>query len=101
MKRTLTTLAASAVVLAAAEDLYAQYTPPPPPAPFPGFLNEYLRKNDPYMNQWDFGGTARARAEVKEGFGIPGKGAAAPANTLSLDFRDHGPAGKHVEASKE
>ncbi|MFO1497218.1 MAG: alginate export family protein [Verrucomicrobiota bacterium] len=61
----------------------AQYAPPPPPAPFPGFLNEALRKNDPYMNQWDFGGSARLRYEVREGFAIPG-------SVGSLDFRDHG-----------
>src|SRR3982751_4790440 len=83
-----------ALLIAGARDLRAQYTPPPPPAPFPGFLNEYLRKNDPYMNQWDFGGTVRARAEVKEGFGMPGV-----AN--SVDFRDHGPGGAHVDTSNE
>src|SRR5436190_5949817 len=94
MKQKLTTLAASAVVLAAAQDIYAQYTPPPPPAPFPGFLNEYLRKNDPYMNQWDFGGSVRGRVEIKEGFGIPGE-------PNSVDFRDHGPAGSHVDTSNE
>src|SRR6266850_2331611 len=31
----------------------AQYAPPPPPQPFGGFLNEGLRKNDPYMAAWD------------------------------------------------
>jgi hypothetical protein len=72
-----------ALLIAGARDLRAQYAPPPPPAPFPGFLNEYLRKNDPYMNQWDFGGNVRLRYEVKEGFAIPG----VPG---SLDFRDHG-----------
>jgi hypothetical protein len=64
---------------------HAQYTPPPPPAPFPGFLNEYLRKNDPYMNQWDFGGNARIRTEVKEGFAI--QGVTGP--VASLDFRNN------------
>src|SRR5437870_12691129 len=76
-------LTLSAFALGAAGSLKAQYTPPPPPAPFAGFLNEALRKNDPYMNQWDFGGNARGRYEVKEGFavtGLPG----------SVDFRDHG-----------
>src|SRR4029077_15637489 len=51
-----------------------------PPAPFPGFINEALRKNDPYMNQWDFGGSVRLRYEVKDGFAIAGHGG-------SLDFR--------------
>src|SRR4051794_24193929 len=72
MKNTKTALTASALVLAALNQVYAQYAPPPPPAPFPGFLNEALRKNDPYMNQWDIGGSARARYEAKEGYGIPG-----------------------------
>ena len=35
------------------------------------------------MNKWDFGGSVRARYEVKDDFGIPG----VPG---SLDFRDHG-----------
>src|SRR5437762_11420579 len=30
----------------------AQYAPPPPPQPFAGFVNEALRKNDPYMTAW-------------------------------------------------
>jgi hypothetical protein len=83
MKNTATTLTAGAIVLAALNHVYGQYTPPPPPAPFPGFINEALRKNDPYMNQWDFGGALRTRYEVKEGFAIPGKAG-------SLDFRDRG-----------
>jgi hypothetical protein len=61
----------------------AQYTPPASPAPFSGFINEWLRADNPYMNQWDFGGSVRARFEAKEGFAIQGV-------TGSLDFRDHG-----------
>lgn len=69
----------SALVLAIVNAVYGQYTPPPPPAPFPGFINEALRKDDPYMNVWDFGGAVRVRYELKEnGLGLP------PAN----DFRD-------------
>ena len=82
MKPTLKTLSAAAIVLAAASQVYAQYAPPPPPAPFPGFLNEYLRKNNPYMNQWDFSGSVRERFEDKSGFAIPGVNA--------IDFRAHG-----------
>lgn len=67
----------------AAQGALAQYAPPPPPLPFPGFINEALRKNDPYMNQWDFGGAIRARYEIKNGYGIPGLPG-------SMDFRDHG-----------
>jgi Alginate export len=83
IKSSTSKLVAGTLVLAALNDVYAQYTPPPPPAPFAGFINESLRKNDPYMNQWDFGGAARGRYEVKEGFAIPGLPG-------SLDFRDHG-----------
>jgi hypothetical protein len=83
-------LALSAFALRAATGIvHAQYVPPPPPAPFPGFLNEYLRKNDPCMNQWDFGGNARIRSEVKEGFAIQGV-------AESVDFR-----GQPANASDE
>jgi hypothetical protein len=83
MNRSNTILTAGLIVLAAVNHAPAQYTPPPPPQPFQGFINEALRKSDPYMNQWDFGGALRARYEVKEGFAIPG----IPG---SVDFRDHG-----------
>ena len=83
MKTKLTPLTASALVLAAVSQVCAQYAPPPPPAPFPGFINEALRKNDPYMNQWDFGGSVRVRYEIQNGKGIPGVAG-------SMDFRDHG-----------
>ncbi len=83
MKSNLKTLSAGALVLAALNQVQAQYAPPPPPTPFAGFLNEYLRKNDPYMSQWDFGGNLRLRYEDKQGFAIPGLAG-------SLDFRDHG-----------
>ncbi|HEY2329215.1 MAG TPA: alginate export family protein, partial [Verrucomicrobiae bacterium] len=90
MKPTLkTTLSAGALVLAALNETRAQYTPPPPPAPFPGFLNEYMRAKDPYANQWDIGGDNRLRYQANEGYGMPGVGKpGAPAvNTQSLDFR--------------
>ena len=83
MKSTLKTLSAGALVLAALNEVQAQYAPPPPPLPFQGFVNEYFRAKDPYMNQWDFGGDIRARYEAKEGFGIAGTAG-------SVDFRDHG-----------
>ena len=84
MKPTLKTLSAGALVLAAVNHVYAQYTPPPPPAPFPGFLNEYLRAKDPYMNQWDFGGNLRLRFEDKDGFAVAGQPGP------SADFRAKG-----------
>ncbi len=83
MKSILKHLSASALVLAALESVYAQYTPPPPPAPFQGFLNEYLRGKDPYANQWDLGGDVRLRVEAREGIGIAGKAG-------SVDFRNRG-----------
>lgn len=83
MKNHIKHLTAGALVLAALEQVHAQYAPPPPPAPFQGFINEYLRGKNPYANQWDIGGDVRLRYEVKEGFGIAGK-------TGSVDFRDHG-----------
>jgi len=58
---TLKSLLASALVFAALQPVHAQYTPPPPPAAFQGFLNEYLRQDNPYMNQWDLGGNLRLR----------------------------------------
>ena len=94
MKTKLTTLASSSLVLAIAQQVYGQYAPPPPPAPFPGFINEALRKNDPYMNAWDFGGNNRARYELKEGFGINGI-------TGSVDFRDHGVKGATIDTYNE
>src|ERR1051326_8186641 len=83
MKPTLKTFAAVALLLAAVNRIHAQYAPPPPPQPFPGFINEALRKDDPYMNKWDFGGNLRLRYEWKEGFAVPG----APG---SVDFRGKG-----------
>jgi hypothetical protein len=47
MKSKLATLTAGTCVLAAISHVYGQYTPPPPPAPFQGFINEALRKDDP------------------------------------------------------
>ena len=90
MKQHLKTLSAGALVLAALNHVQAQYAPPPPPAPFQGFINEFFRGKDPYMNQWDIGGNFRARYENRQGFGIPGNGKAPPPNTQSVDFREHG-----------
>ena len=71
----------AALVLAAANTVYAQYTPPAPLQPFPGFINDALRKQDPYYSVWDVGGAVRLRYEVKEnGLGLP------PVN----DFRQNG-----------
>lgn len=83
MPKNTTALLIGAATICAAGDALAQYTPPPPLAPFPGFLNEYLRKDDPYMNKWDFGGNIRGRYEWKEGFAVAGQPG-------SADFRARG-----------
>jgi hypothetical protein len=70
-------------ILAATAAVHAQYVAPPPPAPFHGFINEWLRQDNPAMEPWDFGGAARSRYEVKQGFAIAGVSG-------SVDFRDHG-----------
>jgi hypothetical protein len=74
-------MTAGTVVLAAAA-AHAQYTPPPPLAPFPGFINEALRKNNPYMSAWNYGGSLRLRYEIHEGYGIAG-------SPGSIDFREN------------
>src|SRR6266481_2154163 len=83
MKLLCKTIAAAALMLVQLRQTSAQYAPPPPPAPFQGFINEWLRKDNPYMSQWDIGGNLRLRYELKDNFAISG----APG---SLDFRDHG-----------
>lgn len=50
MKPSLRTFFLTIAAALAVSQLHAQYTPPPPPRPFPGFINEYLRTADPYMN---------------------------------------------------
>jgi hypothetical protein len=73
----------AALLIGAALTSSAQYAPPPPPAPFQGFINEWLRQDHPYMEQWDFGGNLRTRYEIKDNIAISGKPG-------SVDFRDHG-----------
>jgi len=77
------TITATAIMLAQLRQASGQYAPPPPPAPFQGFINEWLRKDNPYMGQWDIGGNLRIRYELKDNFAIGGAAG-------SLDFRDHG-----------
>ena len=72
MKPNLKILATSSLVIAALNSVQAQYTPPPPPIPFPGFINDALRKQDPYNSVWDIGGAMRVRYELKYGgIGLP------------------------------
>src|ERR1041385_8119293 len=51
-----TTVIAGALALGAATAAHAQYTPPPPPTPFSGFINEWLRQQNPYLAALDIGG---------------------------------------------
>ena len=72
MKHT-TSLLTSAFVLAVASSLYAgDYTVKAPVRPSQGFLNDYLRKDDPYMAAWDIGAQLRLRYEVKDNIVIAG-----------------------------
>lgn len=78
------TVAAAALFLGAGADaVRAQYAPPPPLQPFPGFLNEWMRKQDPYLANWDLSGAVRLRYEVKENAGFTAAGSGA-------DFRQGG-----------
>jgi hypothetical protein len=86
MKPTSSACTASALVLAAANVVYAaegDYGPTKPLRPSAGMLNDYLRKDDPYMAAWDVGAQLRLRYEVKDNLAIAG----APG---SLDFRKDG-----------
>lgn len=51
-----------------------QYAPPPPAKPFPGFVNEKLRADNPYLNAWDIAVNYRARYENKDGAGFTDAG---------------------------
>jgi len=78
--KTITALTATVVVAFTAD---AHTVKPTAAAPSAGLLNNYLREQNPSLTNWDFGGSVRARYEVKDGFGIPG----VPG---SIDFRDDG-----------
>lgn len=48
-----------------------------PLAPTPGYLNEWLRKDDPYMNSWNVGVLYWGRYESKQNGGFVGPGSLA------------------------
>jgi hypothetical protein len=84
MKRISKSLAPSALLLVVTTSVYAgDYSPTSPVRPSPGLINEWLRKDDPYMAAWDIGVQTRLRYEIRDNFGIAG-------SPGSLDFRDHG-----------
>ena len=68
---------------AALSSAQAQYVPSTPARPFPGYINEYYRGADPYMNAWDVGVNVRERLEVKDNAGFTYAG-------QNADFRDTG-----------
>lgn len=70
-------LAVSAAVYGAPGD----YSPTSPPRASAGYINDWLRKDDPNMAAWDLGVQTRLRYEVRDQFGIPG----VPG---SVDFRE-------------
>src|ERR1043166_7729381 len=77
-------LSGSAILLGTASLANAgDYSPTSPVRPSAGWLNDYLRKDDPYMSAWDLGAQLRLRYEVREEFGIAGTAG-------SQDFLDHG-----------
>jgi len=51
--------------------------------PSAGVLNDYLRRESDFFNDWDIGGQVRARLEAHDFFAVAGR-----AN--SVDFREHG-----------
>lgn len=63
--------------------LNAQSPAPAKPAASAGLLNDALRQQQAALTNWDFGGSVRARYEVKDGSGIAG-------TPGSIDFRDDG-----------
>src|ERR1700753_2003356 len=65
---------AAVLGLALSPALRAQYLPPPPSRPFPGFVNEAMRAQDPYLAAWDVGVNFRIRAEDKQGAGTTDAG---------------------------
>src|SRR5579859_7660962 len=81
-------LTMGALALGAATSSYAQYTPPSSPQPFAGYLNEWLRQQDPYLSAWDLGGNERVRFEDHQGYGIAGVGGTP--SKPNNDFRAHG-----------
>ena len=78
------TQTAGALVLALATCVSAgDYSPTSPLRPSAGLVNDWLRKDNPYMSAWDIGTQVRLRYEVRDNFAIAGtKG--------SVDFLHNG-----------
>lgn len=61
----------------------SDYSPTKPVRPSAGFVNDWLRKDNPSMAAWDIGAQVRLRYEIRDHFGIVG----IPG---SVDFRETG-----------
>jgi hypothetical protein len=73
-----------ALVLAITASVYAgDYSPTAPVRPSAGLVNDWLRKDNPYMSAWDIGTQVRLRYEIRDNFGIAGKAG-------SVDFLRNG-----------
>lgn len=80
MKSKTVTTVTSALVLAATAGYANDWTDinfTSPVAPTPGFLNEWLRKDDPYMSAWNIGVQYVGRYESKQNGGFVGAGSLA------------------------
>ena len=72
-------LATALAVAALTGAVRAQIISPVPgpaaaPAPFPGYINSYLRAEDPSLKAWDIGVNVRLRSEDKDGAGTTNAG---------------------------
>ena len=76
---------ATAVVLAITASVYAagDYSPTSPVRPSAGLVNDWLRKENPYMSAWDIGTQVRLRYEIRDNFGVAGTAG-------SMDFLHNG-----------
>src|SRR3954471_14749596 len=82
-QRTLITTASFALAMAPALAAPGDFDPTAPVRPSAGYLNDYLRQDNASMAAWDLGVATRLRYEVRDGFGIPGKGGP------GADFREN------------
>ncbi len=82
--RLTTTAILTTLVSMTASATAGDYSPTAAARPSPGYLNDYMRTQDPYNAAWDIGAQVRLRYEVKDNYGIVGNGAA------SMDFRKDG-----------
>lgn len=61
-------MSALAVVTSAEAQNLQNYSPTAPLKPSAGYINDYLRKDNPYASAWDVGTQVRLRYEVRDNF---------------------------------